>query len=196
LLKKSILLLNSCVSYSKVYTDEELIKGCIANDRHCQRALFEKYAGKMLAVCRRYESNHTPAEDLLQEGFIKIFKSISTFRNQGAFEGWIRRIIVNTALSSFRLPTAHYNQVDISEVKLNNAEASAIDRLSEKDLLQLIDSLPDGYKTVFNLYVIEGYSHKEIADLLKINEGTSRSQFSKAKNALQEKLKQSEITFA
>ena len=174
-------------------SEKELIEGCIRNDKHCQRALFEQFAGKMLVVCMRYSSSKMAAEDILQEGFIKLFKSISTFRFQGSFEGWVRRIFVNTALSQYRFASSQ-NEVSMPEnAEEDFEEAAIVDKLSVEEILKLIDSLPSGYKVVFNLYAIEGYSHKEIAEMLHINEGTSRSQFAKARLALKKKIIETEV---
>ena len=176
--------------------EAELIEGCVNNDKLCQRALFERMKGKMFSVCMRYANSRMAAEDILQEGFIKVFKSLPSFRFQGSFEGWVRRIIINTALSNYRFAASQFEMSMPEQTPENSVDASIIDRLNEEEILKLIDSLPAGYKLVFNLYVIEGYSHKEIAEMLKINEGTSRSQFAKARIALQQKLKNLEIQVA
>ena len=168
--------------------EEELIKGCINEDKACQYELYKLYAGKMMVVCLRYARNTQEAEDILQEGFVKVYDNISRFRFTGSFEGWIRRIMVNTALKNFRRSSFKNEQVGIAEDYDMPEEAHIIDRLGEKDLLGMIESLPEGYRVVFNLYAIEGFSHKEIADLLGINEGTSRSQLVKARKLLQKKI--------
>jgi RNA polymerase sigma-70 factor (ECF subfamily) len=140
----------------------------------------------MYAVCLRYASNSEEAEDILQEGFIKIFKKLESFRSEGSFEGWIRRIFVNTAIEHFRRKKYLQPVTEREENTLEGSGLSALDDLAEKDILELIRQLSPGYRTVFNMYVIEGYTHKEIGDLLGISEGTSKSQLSRAKVILQE----------
>jgi RNA polymerase sigma-70 factor (ECF subfamily) len=154
-----------------------------------QEELYSRFAPKMYAVCLRYAGNAEEAEDILQEGFIKIFKKLASFRSEGSFEGWIRRIFVNTSIEHFRRKT--YLQ-PISEKEENTMEGkslSVLDSLAEKDLIHLIQQLSPGYRTVFNLYVVEGYTHKEIGEMLSISEGTSKSQLSRAKVILQEMVK-------
>ena len=151
-----------------------------------QQELYDRFASKMYGVCLRYASNSEEAEDILQEGFIKIFNKINSYRGEGSFEGWIRRIFVNTAIEHFRKKT--YLQ-PITETEENTVEGkylSVLDNLAEKDIVQLIQQLSPGYRTVFNMYVVEGYTHKQIAELLGISEGTSKSQLSRAKLILQD----------
>jgi RNA polymerase sigma factor (sigma-70 family) len=174
---------------NQIINDADLINGCINNDRRMQEELYARFAPKMYAVCLRYAGNSEEAEDILQEGFIKIFKKLASFRSEGSFEGWIRRIFVNTSIEHFRRKT--YMQ-PISEQEENTMEGkslSVLDSLAEKDLIQLIQQLSPGYRTVFNMYVVEGYTHKEIGELLGISEGTSKSQLSRAKVILQEMVK-------
>ena len=151
-----------------------------------QQELYNRFASKMYGVCLRYASNSEEAEDILQEGFIKIFNKINSYRGEGSFEGWIRRIFVNTAIEHFRKKT--YLQ-PITETEENTVEGkylSVLDNLAERDIVQLIQQLSPGYRTVFNMYVVEGYTHKQIAELLRISEGTSKSQLSRAKLILQD----------
>ena len=174
---------------NQIINDADLIKGCINNDRRMQEELYTRFAPKMYAVCLRYAGSAEEAEDILQEGFIKIFKKLGSFRSEGSFEGWIRRIFVNTSIEHFRRKT--YMQ-PISEQEENTMEGkslSVLDSLAEKDLIHLIQQLSPGYRTVFNMYVVEGYTHKEIGELLGISEGTSKSQLSRAKVILQEMVK-------
>ena len=171
-------------------TDEEIIKGCIQEDESSQRELFRRYAGKMLGVCQRYARNTADAEDIVQDSFIKVFEKIGQFKFQGSFEGWIRKIVVNTALKKYTV--IRYDK-EVSGYETNDrneqtAEATAHSHLTEKELLGLINNLPDGYRLIFNLYVIEGYQHEEIADMLKIQAGTSRSQLVKARNMLKNQI--------
>jgi len=143
----------------------------------------------MYGVCLRYASNADEAEDILQEGFIKVFKKLDSYRAEGSFEGWIRRIFVNTAIEYFRRKTYQQPITEQHENTVEGRSLSALDSLAERDILKLVQELSPGYRTVFNLYVIEGYTHKEIGDLLHISEGTSKSQLSRAKLALQELVK-------
>ncbi len=171
-------------------TDEELIKGSIKENELCQKEIFHRYAGRMLGVSYRYARNTMDAEDIVQEAFIKVFKKLGQYKFQGSFEGWIRKIVVNTALKKYTL-IRYDKEVSGYEIKEQDEsvlEPSAYSHLSEKELLGLINNLPDGYKLVFNLYVIEGYQHEEIAEMLGIQAGTSRSQLVKARNMLKNQL--------
>jgi RNA polymerase sigma factor (sigma-70 family) len=166
-------------------TENELIKGCIREDRRAQRAVFDKYAGKMMSVCLRYARHRMEAEDLLQDAFIKVFDNISRFEGKGSFEGWIRRIVVNTALKNVSRHSFQKESIGLENIVETSADPSVFSQLSEEELLGMVSRLPDGYRIVFNLYVIEGYSHKEIGSMLGIEESTSRSQLVKARNVLQ-----------
>lgn len=167
-------------------TESDLIEGCMLNDRRIQEELYRRYSPRMYAVCLRYAGNAEEAEDILQEGFIKVFNKMSSFRNEGSFEGWMRRIFVNTAIEHFRRKKYLLPVTEKEENTLEGKYTSVLDNLSAKDIMKLIRELSPGYRTVFNLYVVEGYSHKEIADQLGISEGTSKSQLSRAKVILQE----------
>jgi RNA polymerase sigma-70 factor (ECF subfamily) len=149
-----------------------------------QELLYQKYSSKMYGVCLRYSGNIEDANDLLQEGFIKIFKNLIKFRGEGSFEGWIRRIFVNTSIEHFRKKVKLYNVTEVQENTIEDDDLTILDTLAEKDIISLVNELSPGYKTVFNMHVIEGYSHKEIADILGINEGTSKSQLARAKGVL------------
>ena len=170
-------------------TEHELIKGCVKNNATCQRMLFEQYAGRMMTICLRYSCDETEAEDMLQEAFIRIFKYINQYKFEGSFEGWLKRIAVNTALKILQKKSIHFSEINDELQDLQMAEADALSNLSEQEILKLISNLPLGYRVVFNLFVLEGYSHNEIADMLKINTVTSRSQLAKAKRRLQEQIK-------
>lgn len=174
---------------SNSLTEQDLIAGCLKGQRQAQKALFEMYAGKMIAVCRRYTRNHQEAEDVLQDGFVKIYSHLDSFDHAGSFEGWIRRIFINTALKLISRKSYQNEQSGLDNTPDQSINPSVFSRLGEKELLALIDTLPDGYRTVFNLYAIEGYSHKEISDMLHIRESTSRSQLLKARKLLQNKVK-------
>ena len=172
-------------------TDIEIIKGCIKDDVLCQKSLFNRYASPLLGICMRYARNKEDAEDILQDSFIKIFKKISQFKGEGSFEGWMRRVVVNTALKKYTV-TRYSKEFSVEEVKdttvPDNNDVPAFNHLTEKDLLVLIHNLPDGYRIIFNLYVIEGFQHDEIANMLGIQPGTSRSQLVKARQMLQREI--------
>ena len=165
-------------------TESDLINGCINGDRQMQELLYHRFSPKMYAVCLRYSGNSEDARDLLQEGFIKIFKNLIKYRGDGSFEGWIRRIFVNTSIEHFRKKVYLQNVSETQENTVEDKEWTVLDNLAEKDIINMIHELSPGYKTVFNMHVIEGYSHKEIADMLGINEGTSKSQLARAKMVL------------
>lgn len=166
-------------------TETDLIKGCLAGDRRMQELLYQRFSPKMYAVCLRYASKAEDSQDILQDGFVKVFKNLHMYRGDGSFEGWIRRIFVNTAIEHYRRQVNMYPVTEGHENLLETKETSAFDTLSMKDLVKIIQELSPGYRTVFNLYVIEGYSHKEIGELIGISEGTSKSQLARAKGILQ-----------
>ena len=170
-------------------TEAELIQGCLNEDQRFQRELYERYASKLFAVCYRYCKNREEAQDVLHEGFIKAIKNLNRFASKGSFEGWLRRIMVNTALESFRRNKKLVAVEDIELAESQKVSASALETLSANELLDLITKLPSGFRTVFNLYAIDGYSHKEIAQELGISVGTSKSQLSRARVALQAMVK-------
>ena len=149
-----------------------------------QRALYNRFSSKMYGVCLRYAGNEHDADDILQEGFIKIFKNIAKFRSEGSFEGWIRRIFVNTAIEHYRKKVKLFNVTEAQENTIEDDRLDALDVLAAKDIINLVNELSPGYKAVFNLHVIEGFSHKEIAELLGVTEGTSKSQLARAKSVL------------
>ena len=168
-------------------TEEAILKGCLSNDAIAQRELYNKYSAKMLAVCYRYGHSREDAEDMLQEGFIKIFLQIHTFENRGAFEGWIRRIIVHTCINILKKNKKFNESVDIihaTGIQVREESVPAV--IQAKQVIEFIRILPIGYRTVLNLYAIEGYSHREIAGMLDIEESTSRSQYTRAKAMLED----------
>ena len=169
-------------------TENDLIKGCIRQNPSCQRMLFEKHAPKMMGVCLRYANDTMEAEDIMQEGFIKVFQYLHQFKFEGSFEGWLRRIIVNTAIRHLEKKKIHFKDIDKNGSEAPQLAPYAYAHLGQDDLLKLISQLPEGYRLVFNLNVIEGYSHDEIANMLKIQPGTSRSQLVKARKMLQEQI--------
>jgi RNA polymerase sigma-70 factor (ECF subfamily) len=177
---------------NKKMTEEELLEGCIQGDQKFQYMLYKKFAPMMLAVCRRYTNSLEDAEDVLQDGFIKVFNNLDKYRRDGSLEGWVRRIMVNTALNQYRSNLKTLYQLDIDELQqvIEDARPSNFDKLNANVLLKMIETLPDGYKLIFNLYEIEGYAHKEIAEMLNISINTSKSQLLKARRVLQKKLEE------
>lgn len=170
-------------------TECQLIEKCRRQDRKAQKELYELYARKMLSVCMRYSNDVETARDLLQEGFIKVFTSLDSFQFAGSLEGWIRRIMVNTALEYLRRHDLLRDAVDITDCSTSvSSGCSALEALSAEDLMKLVRNLPPGFRAVFNLYAIEGYSHKEIAEMLGITDVTSRTQYSRAKKILQKQI--------
>ncbi|MFM7671210.1 MAG: RNA polymerase sigma factor [Bacteroidota bacterium] len=167
----------------------DLIQGCLANDRRSQEQLYRWLSPRLFAVCLRYASDREAAEDILQEGFIKLFQKLSSYRGEGSFEGWARRIIVNTAIEHFRRIKPLLSLDNENPIHEPSLHETGITQLEAKELSSLIQELPVGYRTVFNLYAVEGYNHAEIAEQLGISEGTSKSQYSRAKKWLQERLK-------
>jgi RNA polymerase sigma factor (sigma-70 family) len=165
--------------------ESDIIKGSIDGDPRMQEALYRQFSPKMYAVCLRYSGQPEDAQDILQEGFIKVFRNLERFRGDGSFEGWMRRIFVNTAIEHYRKAVNLYPVTEHQEEGVTDKEWTAFEKLTAKDLTRMIQSLSPGYRTVFNLYVVEGYTHREIGDMLGISEGTSKSQLARAKNILQ-----------
>ena len=169
--------------------EEILVKKCIEGDNRAQKKLFDLFAPKLFGVCLRYMKDHDFAQDTLQDGFVKIFTKLSDYNGKGSFEGWMRRIVVNTCLDQLRKDQKLKMNTSIDDVSFLVKDNHWIEEeLTAKDLLKLVESLPDGYRVVFNMFAIEGYSHKEIAEQLDISENTSKSQFSRAKSHLRKKL--------
>lgn len=170
-------------------TEEVILQGCLRNDPVAQRELYNTYSPKMLAVCYRYAHHREDAEDMLQEGFIKVFLQLKTFENRGSFEGWIRRIIVHTCINILKKNKKFNESVELIHASSVSVREESVPALVQvKQIVECIRSLPIGYRTVLNLFAIEGYSHREIAQLLDIEESTSRSQFTRAKGMLEEVL--------
>jgi RNA polymerase sigma factor (sigma-70 family) len=169
--------------------ESALVKKCVNGDLRAQRALFEMFAPKMLGVCLRYSKNKEQAEDVLQDGFIKVFNNLAKYAGTGSLEGWVRRIMVNTSLDQIRKETKFQGDIGFDDVDYKiETNSFIIESMMAEDLLILINNMPSGYRTVFNLFAIEGYSHKEIAEELSISESTSKSQYSRARAFLQQKL--------
>jgi RNA polymerase sigma factor (sigma-70 family) len=175
-------------------TEEAILKGCLQNDPTAQRELYNRYSPKMLSVCYRFAHNREDAEDMLQEGFIKIFSQMHTFGNRGAFEGWIRRVIVHTCINILKKNKKFNESVDIIHAtSVQVREESVPSIVQAKQIVECIRMLPIGYRTVLNLYAIEGYSHREIGMMLDIEESTSRSQYTRAKAMLEDILVRKKI---
>ncbi|MHB8261191.1 MAG: RNA polymerase sigma factor [Bacteroidia bacterium] len=171
--------------------ERELAEGCKRNEKKHQELLYKTYSRKMLGVCWTYTKDNSLAKEVLQEGFIKVFKNIDSFRGEGSLEGWIRRIMVNTAINHYKKRMLRINHIAIEDIFYSAAEQSNEDVLSEiteKELLALVRELPDKCRMVLNLYALEGYSHDEIAETLNISVGTSKSQLSYARKKLSEKI--------
>jgi len=167
-------------------SDEELRVLCIKGDGNAQNELYRRYAPKFWGICLRYAKNRMSAEDILQEGFIRIFTYLDRFENKGSFEGWMRRTMVNTAINYYKKNLSTAREAEYHEYMSEKSnDADALSSLSYQELLNLVQKMPNGYRTVFNLYIIEGYSHRDIADSLNISENTSKSQLSRARAYLQ-----------
>lgn len=173
--------------------EEELIRQCIQEDQKSLEAFYRMYAGKMMGICLRYAKNREDAEDILQEGFIKVFNNLKNFKKEGSLEGWVKRIMVNTALLHYRKTAKFENHVEVEAADKETNDLDILSSLSAKELMAQIQTLPDGYRMVFNMYVLEGYQHKEIGELLGINEGTSKSQLARARKFLMDIIKKREL---
>ncbi len=172
-----------------MHSEQQIIEGCLKNSRKAQKMLYDKYASKFLGMCMRYAKDRLEAEDILQEGFLKIFGRIGQFSGLGSFEGWMKRIIVNTAITNYRQNLKHYYKQHIDEVNETDIDAPFADsEYSLEELLKVIQALPPGYRMVFNMFAIEGFQHKEIAEMMGIDVTTSKSQYSRARKLLREKL--------
>jgi RNA polymerase sigma-70 factor (ECF subfamily) len=167
--------------------DRLLIEGCLKRDPKAQEAMYRRFSPKMYGVCLRFAGNKMEAEDILQEGFIKIFTHLQDYQFKGSMEGWIRKAMINTAINYYRKKSKELADINLEQVSgISYIEEDAIDKLAAEELVKLIQKLPEGYRLIFNLNVIEGFTHKEIGEMLGISENTSKSQLSRAKSALQE----------
>ncbi|GAB3907918.1 RNA polymerase sigma factor [Mucilaginibacter boryungensis] len=177
----------------KHITTDELISRSKAGDGKAQELLYKQFAGKMLAVCMRYATDRMEAEDMLQNGFIKMFQKLADYRGEGSFEGWVRRIMVHSSIEYYR---KHHKMMQVVDIEESGYEQSvnplAAENLDAKDLMALIQQLSPGYRMVFNLYALEGYSHREIAKIAGITEGASKSQLSRARSILKEQIEKME----
>jgi RNA polymerase sigma-70 factor (ECF subfamily) len=168
---------------------QQLIKGCLSGDRSCQRRIYDIYAPKMMPLCLRYSKNQEEAEEVLQDGFLNMYNSMDQYKRKGTFEGWLRKIMINCALMRYRGKVQLHRITELTEdYDFLSTGDEFIDRLSEKELIRLIQQLPPAYRMVFNLYVFEGMKHREIALLLNITEGTSKSNLSDARTILKRSL--------
>jgi RNA polymerase sigma-70 factor (ECF subfamily) len=175
-------------------TEEAILQGCLKNQPPAQQELYSRYSPKMLAVCYRFARNREDAEDMLQEGFIRVFTQIHQFQSKGSFEGWIRRIIVHTCINHLKKHKRFNESVDITNAHgVQVREDSVPSIIQVKQVIECIRMLPIGYRTVLNLFAIEGYSHREIAGMLDIEESTSRSQYTRSKAMLEKILVQKRI---
>ena len=174
-----------------MHTEEELIRGCQKDDRKLQKELYERFSGRMYVLCLRYTKSTQEAEDVLQESFIKVFDKIKDFKRESSLGYWIKRIVVNTALNSQRGKLYLFPMVDVNDTNLSEKEVN-LSNIQFQELIDLIQTLPAGCQAVFNLYAIEGYKHHEIATMLDISEGTSKSQYARARQLLRDMLKENE----
>ncbi len=171
---------------------EEIIEGSKQGKRKSQELLYKQYASKMLVVCARYAKDNFEAEDMLQVAFVKVFEKLKDYKGEGSFEGWVRRIMVNTSIEFYRKNARMFPVVDLDHAPESPVQENQLARLNMNDLLTLIRNLSPGYRLIFNMYAIEGFSHKEIAQELGISEGTSKSQLARARAILQENIKKME----
>lgn len=166
-------------------TEAEIIKGCVDRNEVCQRLLFERFAGKMLSLCQRYSRDQQEAEDITQEGFLKVYDAIHQFKFEGSFEGWVKRVFVSVATRYVSKRKIIFSDIEHPGADVTTVDPTVVSKLSEDDIYRLIGRMPEGYRLVFNLNVIEGYSHEEIGKLLGIQASTSRTQLTKARRMLQ-----------
>lgn len=169
---------------------KQILKGCRAGKAKYQKMFYEHFYGKMMSVCMRYAKDQDEARDILHEGYIKVFKYLNSYKETGSLEGWVRRIMVNTAITHYHKHKKHYQQASIEndfyEIPCTVGEAEmAVEKMAYEDVLRLVRKLPFKYRTVFNMYVIEGYNHREIGEMLNISEGTSKSNLARARKSLQ-----------
>ena len=182
--------LNTRTGQSEEEATLELVQRCREGDRRAQKAVYDALSGKMYAVCLRYMGDRESAEDTLQDGFVTLFTKLDSYSGDGSFEGWARKIFVNTALMSLRKKDVLKQTEDVDSAwSISSDDPGALEKIGLKELLTMIGELPPGFRTVFNMYVMEGYSHKEIAEQLGISETTSRSQLQRARTVLQSKIK-------
>ncbi len=171
-----------------MFSEEQIIRACKKNDKKAQKMLYNRFAPIMLGICMRYALSRPEAEDIMQEGFLKIFLKIKQYQGTGSFEGWMRKIIINTAISNYRKNLKHYYQDDLDNVSDINSYTVSYGEFTKDELLKVIRELSSGYRIIFNMFAIEGYKHKEIAKMLNIDVATSKSQYSRAKKIIRKNL--------
>ncbi|MFY0689334.1 MAG: sigma-70 family RNA polymerase sigma factor [Cyclobacteriaceae bacterium] len=184
---------NQMLTIQKSITEEEIIRGCRKGRQTDQRTLYDRVSGKMLAVCNRYIRDREEAEHVMIGGMVKVFNNIQQYSGEGSFEGWIRRIMVNESLMYIRKHRAMSVEVEIEKADFEPNIEDVSSNLQKEDLMRFVQELPVGYRTVFNLYAIEGYNHAEIADMLGVSENTSKSQLSRARKLLQTRIGEMEL---
>jgi RNA polymerase sigma-70 factor (ECF subfamily) len=173
-------------------SEQQIIEGCARHERKAQKLLFEKYSRLLLGVCMRYASNKAEAEDILQDSFLKIFFRIGDFSGTGSFVGWLRKVVVNTAITHYHVNLKYRYHVEIEEYVSVESGGAGLDEdfFTSDELYKVLNELPRGYRMIFNLYAVEGYKHKEIAEMMGIDTNTSKSQYSRAKAVIRDKLEQ------
>ena len=171
----------------------QLIEDCKKQKSKAQRKMYNKYASMVMAVCLRYMSDRQRAEDMLQDSFVKLFEKIDKYDSTGSFDAWVRRLTANTCLDQLRKDKKQLLDVHIDDVQITSKESTVLQQMNANDIMEIVRELPDGYRTVFNLYAVEGYPHKEIAEMLNISENTSKSQYSRAKKMLRDRLEELKI---
>ncbi|MBN2891552.1 MAG: sigma-70 family RNA polymerase sigma factor [Bacteroidales bacterium] len=178
------------MSKNQKMEEKELIKRLLRKERAAQKYLFEKYSALFYGICLRYSYSNDEADDIMQEGFLKIMYNVKKYSGKGSFEGWMKRIIINNAINYYHKNYKYRHHFDVDEIRETKTEDNLLQEsdFTYKELLTVIKELPPGYKQIFNLYAIEGFKHKEIAEMLKISENTSKSQYHRAKKILQDKL--------
>ncbi len=171
-------------------SEQDILAGCLKGKQSAQRKLYEQYSRLLLGLCYRYAVSTEEAEDILQEGFVKIFLNIKEFKGEGSLLAWMRRIMINTAITHFHKTRKHRYHDDLKDVQETRLEEKSWGEaeFTKEELYEVIHRMPDGYRVVFNLYAVEGYKHREIAEILGIDENTSKSQYSRARRWLQERL--------
>lgn len=175
-----------------MYSDKEIVEGCLRKELKMQQALYDRFSGRMYVVCLRYASGQLEAEDILQEAFVKVFGKLESYREEASLTQWIKRVVINTALNHQRSKLYMYPMVDVEQMHGLADQEQTLSNFSYQELLEFIQELPSGCRVIFNLFAIEGYGHKEIADMLGVSEGTSKSQYARAKKLLQQQLAESE----
>ncbi len=168
----------------KELAEAELIQRCLNNDVLAQNELYRRFAGKMMGVCMRYAKNRDDAKDILQDAFVRVYLNLKSFKAEGSFEGWIKRIMINTAIKHYRKNLKLSNNIDIEAAYDVGFDSDIIGKMGVTELMDKVQTMPDGYRTIFNLYIVEGYQHNEIGEMLGISEGTSKSQLARARNYL------------